>query len=243
MPQRSQRNREIDKKSNLKNLFCPFNFWFVSVTSVSSVANSISVFFDHGVADQQSFFRPFQPQDAKGTKLNALGVPEAEVAFDRPVLLGIKPRPGGPKVLLAGLYAFLAADARPLIDNPGIGSLLPVHLQSRYRAGFEAGGIGALVAYLGLVISREDILFPEDPGEGRGVAAAAVEIGADDLTDAAPGAEGFVRQDHSFGQSHFLPVGESEDLQQVPRPTTLPRPKAPRVKPLRTVRRSTSFVI
>jgi hypothetical protein len=198
----------------LKNLFCPFNFWFVSVTSVSSVANSISVFFDHGVADKQPFFRPLQPQDAKGTKFNALGVPETKVAFDCPVILGIKPRPGGSEIPLTSLYAFLAADACPLVDNPGICSLLPVYLQSSHRTSLEAGGICTLMAYLGLVISMQIIFFQKNPGERVGITAPAVEIGADHLTNAAPGAKGFVRQDHSFSQSHFSPVGESDDLQQ-----------------------------
>jgi hypothetical protein len=114
--------------------------------------------------------------------------------------------------LFTGFHAFLAADTRSLVDNPGIGSLLLFHLQGRYGTGFETGRVRALVAYLGLVIPGQDFLFHDDPRKGRGVAAAAVEIGADDLANPAPRAEGSVRQDYPPGESYLLPVGEGEDF-------------------------------
>jgi len=156
-----------------------------------------------------------------------LGIPEAEVALNRTVPLGIIPRAGGAKVLPAGFYALLTADANPLVDNPSVGSPLFFHLQGRYRAGFEAGRVRALVTYLGLVIPAQDFLFHDDPGKGRGVSAAAIEIGADNLADPAPGAEGFIRQNDALGQSHLLPVGEGEDFQKVPDGHHTPEAESP----------------
>jgi len=174
------------------------------------------IFLDHRVSDHQSLIRLFHPENSQGAELHALGVPEAEMALDRTVFLRVIPRPGRPKMLPAGLHAFLASDARPLVDNPGVGSSLLLHLQGRYRTGFEAGGIGTLVADLGLVVSAQDFLFHDDPRKRRGVAPAAVEIGADDLADPASGAEGFVRQDDPLGKGYLLAVGKSENLQKVP---------------------------
>ena len=66
-----------------------------------------------------------------------------------------------------------------------------------------------------LVISPHILFFQEDPGEGRGVAPAAVEVGENHLTDSAPRAEGFIDQDHASGQGYFLSIGKGEDLEQV----------------------------
>jgi hypothetical protein len=132
------------------------------------------------------------------------------------MLLRVIPRAGGAKVLPASFHAFLAADAYPLIDNPGVGTPLLLHLQGSYRAGFEAGRVRTLMANLGLIIAAQDFLLHDDPGEGRGISASAVEISANDLADAAPRAERFIRQDHSFRQGHFLSVGEGENLKEVP---------------------------
>jgi hypothetical protein len=71
------------------------------------------------------------------------------------------------------------------------------------------------MAHLRLIVSPHIFFFQEDPGEGRGIAPAAVEIGAHHLADSAPRAEGFIDQNYSSGQGYFLPIGKGEDLQEV----------------------------
>jgi hypothetical protein len=113
----------------------------------------ISILFDYGITDEQSLFRPFHPQHAERAKLHTLGFSKTEVAFNRPVPLGIENWPGRSKNLPAGLNTFLTADTDSFINHPGKGSPLPIHLKSSHRASLKAGRIGALMANLWLVIS------------------------------------------------------------------------------------------
>jgi hypothetical protein len=85
------------------------------------------------------------------------------MTFDRTVPLGVEPWTGRAEMPLAGFDTFLTTDTDSFIDDPGIRAPLSIHLQSRYRAGFEAGRIRALMTDFRLVISLEVFLFENDP--------------------------------------------------------------------------------
>jgi hypothetical protein len=121
------------------------------------------------------------------------------VALDRPLPLKIEPGPRGLKVSLTSLDTFLAADADPFIDNPGIRAGLPIHLQGSHRANFEARGVCALMAYLGLVVSLQILFFDGNPGERRGVSATAVKVSTDHFAGTASGAESLICENNRLG--------------------------------------------
>ncbi len=83
------------------------------------------------------------------------------------------------------------------------------------------------MAYFGFVFSPKIFFFKNDPGEGWGIASGAMEVRADNLADAAPGAEGFIGDDHAPGQNYLLPVGEGKNLQQVTRGENAPQAEKP----------------
>jgi hypothetical protein len=138
------------------------------------------------------------------------------MTFNGTVPLGVEPWTGGAEMPLASFDAFLTADTDSFIDDPGIRARLAIHLQSRHRAGFEAGRVHTLMTNFRLVISAEVFLFQNDPRKGGRIAASAVEICADHFADSAPRTETFINQQNPFGQGDLLPIGKGDNLEPLP---------------------------